>query len=582
MMQVWLIFIALCAGVSAQWCPRGSFSDAGRCKLCPEGTYTQIGNQTMCKACPAGTFSSARGAQGVDLCRKCPPGTYAPRPGTSSCTPCPAGTNSRLGATACLSCPAGEGISFGADVCEPCGFKTYRGENEETQICQECPRLTNTLRRGAKSMSECVTCPDGTSDNFGNGCEACEPRFHRPLGDPLPFCRACPRGSFSSVRGSTACTLCPAGTFKSQPFDAQCKPCPAGTKSERGAIICNRIGAGCPASHFRDARGNCASCDKGFFRNRKTNLCEMCPFGSVSSGGLQTSCTRCRGLSEPNFDRSSCVCGIGLYLSRNGHCSKCLPGTGSEDPSGLGEMCDQCFLERAAPVAGSVCKDCPAGTIANRDHTQCVTCPPGLVARDPDNWLPGEFSFENSCVSPRTNCPPGFLRRVRSGGVLWYCEVESCPPKTFKYYAGCLSCPRGSVQRGKVPFSGCRKCRFNEVSDGGDSQECRKCPDGFVRSNSDGAQCVCEGTNAAGRRFINGKCRLCPPGTFNSGAPGIATCTECPLGTFAPKWGSKACTRCPANTFSPIIGSSNCIPCPEGRTTSGRGEPKCLPISQTM
>jgi len=90
--------------------PRGHYAEDGELKECEAGTYQPNNEATSCLACPAGTYQASAGSMN---CTPCPPGIYNDETGQTSCTKqCPAGTyrNASGGASisACLACPEGK------------------------------------------------------------------------------------------------------------------------------------------------------------------------------------------------------------------------------------------------------------------------------------------------------------------------------------------------------------------------------------------------------------------------------------------------------------------------------------------
>lgn len=129
--------------------------------------------------------------------------------------------------------------------------------------CRECPNDLTILRRGAKSVEECVVCPPGTGFNFDGTCTPCREGTYN-LGD-RGICVQCPPGQIPTDReGSSTCTNCPLGTTR-QLNKRRCRQCPTGfTTLTRGSMVCVPKGATrCPSSFHTDANGSCILCAKG-------------------------------------------------------------------------------------------------------------------------------------------------------------------------------------------------------------------------------------------------------------------------------------------------------------------------------
>lgn len=363
--------------------------------------------------------------------------------------------------------------------------------------------------------------------------------------------------------------VCPAppGTFRNDQFDRRCMRCPPGQNSlVAGAQFCVSDNNPCPPNFFTSSTGACLQCSVFERYNKEKKMCETCPKNSLSEGGISTRCKPCpKGmLTIPEDDVRRCVCREGLQpkLGSDGNeCEKCPPGTANASP---GFTCFECFEETFASRPGMAsCRSCPSGFQQPlRGQTRCIPCAKGLIR-----------GRQNECVEPATNCPPKHRREVIQEFRPALCIPESqeaCPagtailflPGLFGANLQCGTCRAGERYVPSTEF--CEQCEQNEISPGGLTQTCTKCPENMI-GNLD--KCECD----FGRRLVNGKCELCPLGTKAS----TDTCEPCPAGTFSndPKG---FCENCPPGFFTDMPGQSACKRCPKGTVSSGIGDTGCV------
>jgi len=77
-----------------------------------------------------------------------------------------------------------------------------------------------------------------------------------------------------------------------------------------------------------------------------------------------------------------------------------------------------------------------------------------------------------------------------------------------------------------------------------------------------------ENTCEKGMYHMNGKCNLCPSGTFSDGSQ--SKCNICPEGTYSSALSSK-CYACPPGTYSVTKGSNTCQMCPVNTHSNDEG-----------
>ena len=548
-------------------CPPGQVSKSGRCEPCPAGTFRFVNASNNCVPCPGGTFSPITGLGSRILCRFCTTNTFS-EPGSSRCTPCPEGTVADRRASRCLACGPGFGLDRGR--CRPCPPTTFNSMNA-TIRCQSCP-FPLTSPRQSTNASACRPCPRGREGSMFSGCSLCPAGTFKPgrMGD----CRQCLLGSVSS-RGAVACMQCPAGTFSARRFAESCTSCPGSTTSNGpGATQCRRTrSASCPSTTFENANGDCEMCRPQFRYNKETKMCEPCPSGTVSMGGLQTECTACPPGQTPGQFSGDCRCPQGMF-DEGKKCRPCPPGTGGNFVNVIGRSsCIDCDIGTFSNRPGMTrCTPCPFGTFSDEEGaTRCKRCPSGSV---PNRVTDLEFPGSTRCVSIATGCPLG-TQPARDVFDRITCRRVDCLVGTPEEDIGikCSPCMPGTRLVGER----CQICPIDAVSDGGVITSCTQCENGMFRSFFDASKCACDGTPAIGKGIQDGVCQDCPPGSI--GDSNSSECVKCPKGSFASGFGSGSCTPCPRRTFSEEEGSPSCKRCPRRQIPEAiTGSTECVPV----
>lgn len=78
----------------------------------------------------------------------------------------------------------------------------------------------------------------------------------------------------------------------------------------------------------------------------------------------------------------------------------------------------------------------------------------------------------------------------------------------------------------------------------------------------------------------NATCTACPVATYAPVAGGgslAGACLPCGLGTFGTETGQSACRLCPAGTYADSEGKSSCDACVDGTYASDQGNAFCAP-----
>ena len=309
-------------------CPPGLVCDApsliAPSALCPAGHYCRAGTTTANAsapvtsrphACPpayyclAGVVTRVSSAGNFTTPQLCTAGRYCGNATTSLlASPCPEGTY----------CPAGAVVPTVASV-------GYFVDYPAAPIEYQC--LPGSFSPSQGSVS-CVACPAGYSCAIvGAGSAAICPRgFYHSMADLI--CQACPRGTFSEVRGlpdASLCQPCLAGYVCGQegltgmdgatqciegyvcgegttPAGQYDYPCPPGFVCGEGTTPATQFDALCPAGYTCSA-GVAASeatrsvCRKGYY----------CPPGVYSLGTGYTLAAQCVvALPQATMDDFGC------------------------------------------------------------------------------------------------------------------------------------------------------------------------------------------------------------------------------------------------------------------------------------
>ena len=388
---------------SAYPCPVGAYCPGSTLEpiLCPPSTYNNVTAMAACIPCPLGHYCPSLGLFLPLLCPAgvtcdevglilpttlCPAGYFC-RPGTTTANvsahnttsrphACPAqyfclaGTQSRLplpgnfstpqlctGGTYCLNATSsvlGAAICQSGAYCPPGSsspieasvgwFVDYLG----APIQYQC--LPGSFAPDLGSAS-CLPCPAGYSCQTVGADVAliCPKGFYHSMADLI--CQACPRGTFSEVRGLPDASLCqpclPGYVCASEGLTGMdgATPCVEGYVCGEGTTQAGQYDYPCPDGFI---------CGHGTTPLTQYDL--LCPAGYTCSGGV----------AESESTRS--VCRKGYY---------CPPGVYDADPVGY-VLAAQCVVNMTDGVmddfgcgAGNVTVDLPYGWAYTRPAGQC-------------------------------------------------------------------------------------------------------------------------------------------------------------------------------------------------------------------
>ena len=206
------------------------------------------------------------------------------------------------------------------------------------------------------------------------------------------------------------------------------------------------------------------------------------------------------------------------------------------------------YSERIGSVTSFCSGPCMAGYVGT--NAQCSKlCPLA-------NWCPSGSAFAIPCAAGRYGLTLGSNASTE-------CEScddqgEYCPPGTKQP----LLCPRGAFCPDSTQYVPCRAGLYGDEFGLYNANCSGECARGFMCSEYS----------------VSATQQPCPSGQYNN-ATGRASCTLCPVGSFAvlnPSNGTVNCTACPAGSFSAVNGSSQCMQCAPGRYTNTTNQAECI------
>lgn len=188
-------------------------------------------------------------------------------------------------------------------------------------------------------------------------------------------------------------------------------------------------------------------------------------------------------------------------------------------------------------------KEFPADAVPNGNCNELPNNPPGISLTTVDqtcsDWA-FNYYFEGDYLC-------SYL--VTDVNVCCQGGKSECPWNDKNYYYSGYDYNYYSKQDNDEFWNNCQKGMYNA------NGKCNLCPSGTY---SDGN---------------GGKCNICPEGTYS---PAMSSeCYPCPPGTYSVTKGSNTCHMCPANTHSNYEGTQ-CIQCPPGNMAAP-GSPQCKP-----
>ncbi|EKX32247.1 hypothetical protein GUITHDRAFT_54881, partial [Guillardia theta CCMP2712] len=334
-------------------------------------------------------------------------------------------------------------------------------------------------------------------------------------------CTACNGGTFSPVRGLTACLSCTSGTNFS---------------STVGATTCTACNTTCPAGSYKSGTfGNatgltkCYDCTQGvnYANNIGSTECKSCsttpcPTNNVKNANCQVNADRtCKSCPTFSYVASdNCVCNDGYGGDANtGQCTICDAGKFSNSTY---TTCEACPTDAYSAQGSGSCSPCRSTQACNSNEISSNTCDQ-TTGRYCTTCRIDKTALNNVCV-----CKPGYYYNSSSS-----LECIACPAGQYQDVANmttCKACPDGSfsMESGRSTCTTCTKCAAGTY---------------FKANCTSTADVQCDNC-AAGNSSHYGAmkqsdCFMCPPGTISTSAG--QTCSPCATGTYNPFYGQTAC-----------------------------------------
>ena len=309
-----------------------------------------------------------------------------------------------------------------------------------------------------------------------------------------------------------------------------------GTAKLNKARNCPFIGVSAQYYPNTSFSGDCNRCPVGAYSNSVSGFfyCARCTPGSYCLANAIKPCEK--GFYQPDSQASTCLaCGAGSYSEATGQsqpysCIPCAIGRYSAVTNATAKaMCEQCPAGSISALPGaSVCTQCTAGTYSDSLQVSCTPCPIGMYGE-----VPGAANRTSGC----SDCPGGAVTLVTGATGKGSCVSITCGPgEWYKPDANATTTLR--------------------------SHFCLNCEAGY--SCTDNVRTICPAGSWSPGSVP--QCSLCAPGKYSSSAGGtsVASCLDCPSGTFQDAPGHSSCTSCASGSRNPNVGSSDprdCAPC---------------------
>ena len=355
-----LVYVYVACVTTSKACGPGQYFDAGTCKACDAGKYSDETYVLVCKACAVGKYSGAgEGQTSATTCKDCAAGKYSDVINATTCKSCVEGQYSPFvgHSEGCYMCLTAKTV--GESTCDGCDPGMYK---KRTKYCTNAKHIRNEYACKSANQSwtteeECLRCSIGKFSVKQNSpkCEHCPSGFFAnnvpEYNVTVTFnkCLGCPRGRWGNALGShnetAGCKDCAQGKYsdlEGMNSAEQCKGCPKGKWSEGTGVdkesMCKNCGPGKHGSTTTGAssKSSCVECDRGRFGTTVGSFgmnesCEQCPHGYSQNLMGQSFCLPCQpGTRQNNRGMPTCVpCSAGrksAEVARFDECALCDSG----------------------------------------------------------------------------------------------------------------------------------------------------------------------------------------------------------------------------------------------------------------
>ena len=410
----------------------GSIVSGQTCTQCSGAKYSAGGTATSCASCPAATsgwtLGTGTGWSAVTSC-------YQTKAATSVSTYCAAG---QLKQNATSATAWGNSTISTALTAKP-------GAIVSGQTCTQC---TGTSYSAGGTATLCELCPDGYTNDIGNGKTSASQCAISVDG-----------GHYIGTAGqdSTNWGTCAAGTYKDIHLvyygsTSSCSACTGRTKySASGASACSTVSNGYYTTGCNTSNNNCTGQSQ-------------CTSGTWCASGVMNQCSSLTGVSVSGGTYSSAAGSTANTACKYTGPSKTLSGcktvttntvtyTGTAWPATTYSVtANGGYIISNNNQAAAACTQCGTGKYsAGGTATSCSSCPTadsGWTATAPA----GSTSY-SACYEYQTpaNCASGSVKRTATSATAYGTTIALLNKLSSKagYYASatatsCTICPTGS------------------------------------------------------------------------------------------------------------------------------------------
>eukprot|EP00942_MAST-04A_sp_MAST-4A-sp1_P009461 g9461.t1 len=364
-------------------------------------------------------------------CLKCLPGKYRQKSSTFS---------------SCLNCLPGKyAANYGAMSCENCQRGQFQG-SEGSAKCELCE-----LGQYGNVSSTCFAIPPGFyGTNCLQGDRGCSDATICALGYMCPGGKnpksSCPKGSTTTVLGSSTCILCEPGTYRLNESNKECVQCPHGFKCQRGTINPLRCETG---TYAASGSSSCTACDLGKFTALKgQKVCTTCPPGQYQDGKGQIKCIPCPidtfSLTTGNTAPAQCLkCTTDFALHTTTNYSVGVANASGCVCQGIDKTIEGNVGYYTNPTPTNkedYCLRCPNGALCSNPNTKIAT-----LGTKPGYWRSStESNVFHECLND-IDCPgnANYSLQCRLGNTGVICAV--CAENHVRFNDGlCTKCDEGA------------------------------------------------------------------------------------------------------------------------------------------
>ena len=236
-------------------------------------------------------------------------------------------------------------------------------------------------------------------------CAACDAGKYLDAEASAPYCKLCPRGTYSPNDGNSRidnCTLCIPGKYaesEGNTRELDCQLCPAGKFSVVNGSTSNTTCTDCVVGKFLVEEGgdhpsDCHPCEVPHLWRRDT---------LTRHARGRRRCRHQHACTLPFLTRHA-VTQAGTFSNRSGATTPCVGcSAGFHAPGTGGSTCHICPLGRfSASESASACLSCFNGTFSEvLGATSCLSCPPDSTSV---SRYPG-IVLARPCLCTRLICP---------------------------------------------------------------------------------------------------------------------------------------------------------------------------------